>query len=826
EQVCKMFVLRLMRLPTGLRFAARTIGKNPAFSAIAIATLALGIGANTAIFSVVDSVILRPLTYPAADRLVSIHEVVPKFSNIAPMIPVNAMHFREWRKSVHSFDQLAMLGSVNFNLTGTGEPVRIHGARVSPALFEMLGVRPQLGRLFSEAEDQPGRDLVVLLNDELWRRQFAADPGVIGRKISVNGQPYEIVGVLPSNFHFPKMSQLFAMPVAEERPELWKPFAVRDDELDALGDFNYAVIARLRPGAGLQRALSELNIVQAQLMNQAPEKIELRAALVPLQDQITGKSRSGLMLMLAAVGAVLLIGCVNITNLLLARATARRREIGIRCALGAGSGRLVRQMLQESLLLSGLGGAFGFAVAYAAIRLIVAYAPVDLPRIDEIHLDTRVLIFTIAISTLAGLLSGILPAWRFANVDPQEAMRTGSRSMTAGRSSGRLRALLVSLEAGLSALCLIAGGLLLHSFVKLLQVDRGFEAERVITVTLNLPGSRYSTRDKRTSFLHSVLDKVTAVPGVVSAGVSNMLPLGGEGANNLVALEGSKLPLMERPLADIRQVNPGYFRTMGIPLRAGRVFADSDRERQVALVSIQTAERLWPGQNPIDKRFHIGDDNNPNNPLMTVAGVVGDVHGASLSKKPSLTIYIPYWQRNFNQDSVVVKTAMDPRAASAAIRGAIRQVDPELPVPAFQTMDEVVSGSVSQNRFQMNLVLLFAVVAMLLASLGIYGVVSYSVAQRSSEMGIRLALGARPGAIRGMVLGQALRPVMAGLGAGVLASLALGRLFGSLLFGVSAVDPITIVSVVALLSLVAAAASYLPARRATRIDPLIALRYE
>ncbi|HYL77418.1 MAG TPA: ABC transporter permease [Bryobacteraceae bacterium] len=812
-----------MPLSSDLRFAFRMLWKNPGFSAIAIATLALGIGANTAIFSVVDGVILRPLAYPDADRLVSIHEVVPKFSHIAPLLPVNAMHFREWRKSAHSFDRFALLGSTTFNLTGTGEPERIHGARVSPALFEMLGVRPQIGRLLTEAEDQLGRDRVVLLNDELWRRLFAADPGVIGRKIVLNGQPYEVAGVLPAGFHFPKMSQLFAMPVAEERPELWTPFAVRDSELQPLGDFNYAAIGRLRPGVGLQQAISELNVVQAQSASQAPEKIELRAALVPLQEQITGKSRSGLELMLAAVGAVLLIGCVNITNLLLARATSRRREIGIRSALGANSGRLVRQMLAESLVLSGLGGVFGIGIAYAAVRLIVANAPVDLPRIDEVHVDARVMLFTLGITVLAGLLFGFLPAWRFGQADPQEAMRTGSRSMSAGRSTGRLRALLVALEAGLSALCLIAGGLLLHSFVKLLSVDRGFEAERVVTVTLNLPGSRYPSRDKRAAFLQSVLDRVQALPGITSAGVSNMLPLGGEGSNNLVGLEGSKLPLMERPLADVRQVNPDYFRTMAIPLRAGRIFTESDRERQIGLVSAQTAERLWPGQSPIDKRFRIGDDSAP---LMTVAGVVGDVRGASLSKNPALTVYLPYWQRNFGQASLVAKTAIDPRAAAAAIRGVIRQVDPELPVPAFQTMNEIVSGSVAQRRFQMTLVLLFAAVAMLLACLGIYGVVSYSVAQRSNEMGIRMALGARPGAIRGMVLRQALLPVATGLAAGVLASLALGRILGSMLFGVNAADPLTILAVVALLSSVAAAASYIPARRATLIDPLNALRYE
>jgi putative ABC transport system permease protein len=797
--------------------------KNLGFSAIAIATLALGIGANTAVFSVVDSVILRPLAYREADRLFVIHEVVPKFSHIAPLIPVNAMHFLEWRKSMQSFNQLALISGVTFNLTGSGEPERIPAARVTPSLFPMLGVQAQLGRTFLEAEDQPGRDRVVLLSDELWRRRFAADPGVVGRKIMLDGRPYEIAGVLPASFHFPKLNQLFAMTVAEERPQLWKPFGLRDDELQPIGDFNFSCIARLKPGISPARTLSELNVVQARIASQFPEKVELRAALVPLQDQITGRSRTGLELMLAAVAAVLLIACVNIANLLLARATGRRREIAIRSALGAGSGRLVRQALAESLLLSGIGGVFGMAIAYAAIRLILARAPVDLPRMDEVHPDVRLLLFTVAISALAGVVFGILPAWRFARTDPQEAMRAGSRGNTAGRRSGGLRSLLVGLEVGLSAMCLIAGGLLLHSFVKLIRVDRGFEAERIVTVALNLPGSRYPNLEKRAAFVQSLLERVKSLPGVTAAGISNMLPLAGEGHNNLLSVEGRNAPMMDRPIADIRYVNPEYFRAMGIPLRAGRIFSEADRERKLALVSALTAARLWPGEDPIGKRFRQGGDESP---LLEVVGVVGDVRGVSLNKAPSLTVYMPYWQTFFGGASLAVRTAMDPRAASSAIRTAIRQIDPELPIPAFRTMEDIVAESVAQRRFQMNLVLLFAAAAMLLASLGIYGVVSHSVAQRTNEMGVRMALGARPAAIRRMVLRQSLLPVAFGLAAGVSASMALGRLLGSLLFGVSARDPITVLGVVALLSAVAAAATLIPAHRATHVDPVTALRWE
>ncbi|HEX4594525.1 MAG TPA: ABC transporter permease [Bryobacteraceae bacterium] len=806
-----------------LRFAGRMLRKDWGFHTVAIATLALGIGANTAIFSVVDGIILRPLAYRESQQLIVIHEVMPRFVKFAPMIPVNAMHFLDWRKNARSFSGMALIGGMTLNLTGSGEPERFSAARVSPSLFPMLGVQALLGRAFLNEEDQAGHDRVVVLNEALWRRRFNADPNVIGRKILLDGNPYEIIGVLPASFRFPKMNQLFAMITSGEQPEIWKPFALRDEERDEMGDFNYVCIARLAPGVSQAQALSELNVIQGNLGARLPEKVELRAALVPMQEQIFGRARSGLQLMLAAVGAVLLIGCVNIANLLLARATTRRREMAIRSAIGASSGRLVRQMLIESLTLSGLGGLVGVIIAYAAIRIILASAPVDLPRLDEIHLDARVLLFTMAISILAGLLFGLLPAWRYAQADPQEAMRTGARGTTVGKGSGRLRSLLVTLEVGLSALCLVAGGLLLHSFFKLIHVDRGFETQRIVTVGMNLPATRYPDRDKRAAFLRTLLDRVSALPGVTSAAVSNMLPLSGEGGNNVISPEGSTLPLVERPVADIRQVNPDYFRTFGISLRSGRFFTDQDRGRNVALLSALTAERIWPGQNPLGKRLHVGGDDSP---LIEVVGIAGDVRGVSLNKSPSATVYLPYWQRNFNRAALAVKTGMDAAAAYSSIRSAIRAVDPELPVPAFQTMDEILAASVAQRKFQMTLVLLFGLTALLLASLGIYGVVSYSVAQRTNEMGIRMALGASRAGIRSLVLRQSLPPVLLGLAAGVVASLGLSRVLSSLLFGVGAGDPMTMIGVSALLGAVAIVAAYIPARRATQVDPITALRYE
>lgn len=812
-----------MSLGTDLRVAWRAMRRNPGFSVVAIATLALAIGANTAIFTVVDAILLRPLGYGDESRLFVVHEVVPKFALLAPLVPVNAMHFLAWRKNVSGFEQVAMIGGISRNLTGSGEPHRLTGARVSPSLFPMLGARTQLGRTFLEEEDQPGRDNVVLLTDKLWRSRFAGDRNIVGRKILLDGQPYEVVGVLSPSFHFPRLNQLYAMKISDDQPEFWKPFAIKPDELEPLGDFNYICIARLRPGVTRSQALAQLEAAQAELARQAPEKIELHAALVPLQEQITSRSRRGLELMLLAVATVLMIGCVNIANLLLGRATSRKQELAIRSALGAGVRKLLQQMLAESFLLAAIGGALGIAVAYAGLRLILARAPLDLPRLDEIHLDGRVLVFTVAISVLAGLICGILPAWRFAHSQPLLAMKAGSRT-TEGRSAGRLRTVLIGVEVGLSTLCLIAGGLLLRSLVNLFEVDKGFAAEKVLIVNLSLPDSRYREHADRNRFMKSLLDSVQASPGVVSAGISNMLPLSGEGGNNLISLEGTTVPFPERPLADIRGVNPEYFQTLGIALREGKIFAESEGDHKVCEVSALAAERLWPGENPLGKRFKIGD---PDGPFFEVAGVVADVRGVGLDRAPSLTVYVPYWQRRtYNGPSLAVKTAVDPLSASSAIRNIIRRIDSELPVPRFETMEQVVDESVAQRRFQMNLLLVFALTALLLASLGIYGVVSYSVTLRTNEMGVRMAIGARASDILKMILRQAMTPIAIGACAGLVVALIVGRLFAGLLYGVAPADAVTIGSVLLILGAVGTVASLIPALRASRVNPVTALRYE
>jgi predicted permease len=806
-----------------LKYALRTLSRNPAFAAIVILILAVGIGANTAMFSIVDGVLLRPLSFHDPARLVAVQEVVPRFASIAPTIPVNAMHFEEWRKSWHSAEQLAMLASHSANLTSGGDPERIIVGRVSSNLFAMLGTRPQLGRTFRDDEDRPGNDHVALLNDALWQRRFHSDPGVLGQKILLDGVPYEVIGVLPAGLQIPRISQLQAMAYGADSPEIWKPFALLDEERGRMGDFNYGCIARLKPGITLSQALDELNAVQANIARGLEDHIELRAFIAPLQDQITGRSRQGLLLLMLAVGTVLLIVCVNIANLLLARATGRSREFAVRAAIGASTARLLRQMLTESFLFAVLGGALGLAIAAGALNLILANAPADLPRLDEVRLDGRVLGIAFALTLASAAVFGLIPAWRGSRVDPQSGLRAGGRSATESRQSGRLRALLVAIETGLCTVCLVAAGLLLNSFVRLLHVDKGFDADHVITVNLNLPAARYPDLAHRSVFFRGAIDATRVLPGVSAVGVSNLLPLAGEGSNNMINLDGDTTPVMQRPIVDFRLINEDFFRAMGVPIIQGRAVEASDRGRYVSVISAAAAERVWPGQNPIGKHYHLGD---PSAPALEVIGVVGDVHAGSLQKQPNPTVYIPYWQRDRSVMSLIVRTSTDPASVASAVRAEIRRLDPEIPVPQFQSMGEIVSASVAQRRFQLTLVLLFAAIALALASLGIYGVVSYSVAQRRGEMGIRMALGATGGDLRSLVLRQGLSPVLAGLVAGLVASIAVGRILSGLLFGVSVADPLTMIVVAAVLLAVAAAACYVPALRATRSDPLTALRYE
>jgi len=812
-----------MNLISDVRYAIRTLARNPGFAVVVVLVLGLGIGGTTAMVSIVDAILLRPLPFHDPSRLVAIQESVPKRANMPSVAPVNAVHFLEWRQHWQSAEDLALLTVASVSLTSGGDPERIAQGRISWNLFSMLGIRPQLGRDFSADEDKPGSDHVVLLSDALWERRFHRDPAIVGRTIALNDIPFEIIGIMPPAPQIPKVSELQSMVFGTETPGLWKPFALRDEERSPIGDFNYACIARLRPGVSLAQASAELNGVQVNISRTIAENVPLQAVLTPLQEQITGRSRQGLLLMLLAIAMVLTIVCVNVANLLFVRAAGRRHEFAVRAAIGAGTSRLVGQTLTESFVIAILGGTVGTAIAAGAVRLIVVNAPPDLPRVSEFHTGAGMLAIAFALSLISATFCGVMPAWLSSRIDPQDGLRVSGRGATDGKPGARWRTLLVGAETALCTLCLVAAGLLLNSFVRLLRVDTGFNTDHVITVALNMPAARYPNIAKRSQFLQNVIEGSRGLPGVTAVGISNLLPLDGEGSNNIINVDGDTTPFIERPIADFRLINEDFFRAMGIPILQGRPMEASDRTRKVSVMSEALARRLWPNENPLGKQFRLGD---PNGPPLEVIGVAGDVRGVSLQKNPNPTVYLPYWQRDRATMSLIVRTQTNPASVVSSVRNEIHRFDPEMPAVEFRTLDQVVSDSVAVRRFQLTLVLLFAALALGLAALGIYGVVSYTVAQRRNEMGIRMALGATGTNLKALVVQQGLTPVIFGLVAGLCGAAVAGRLLNSLLFGVTATDHATLGAVAALLLSVATAACYIPAARATRTDPLTALRYE
>ena len=804
-----------------IRYAFRTLLRERGFASMAVLSLAVGIGANTAIFSVVNGVLLRPLPYRDPERLYTIREVVPKLTHLYPTLPVNFSHYYAWSKHWSAVESIALIEPSGPNLTGVGEPEMLNGARVSASIFRMLSVSPRLGRGFLDEEDPEGHSQVAVISDSLWKRRFSGDPSIVGRKIMLDGRPHLVVGVLPPGFQFPGQTDLWIRPGLGAKTEVFQPLGYSKDDLEEInGDYNWAAIARLRPGVSEQKALAELNVIQAEISKRIPEKMDLHAEMSSLQEDIVGQSRRGLLVLLGAVGAVLLILCVNLANLSLARAAGHARESAIRTALGACRAQLIRQTLTESLVLALAGGILGIVLAACGVRLLVGAAPLDLPRLGEVSLDRRVLGFALLISLVTGVAFGILPALRAAGAHPQEALKSGSYTTTEGRRGVRLRGVLVAVEAALGAVLLITAGLLIGSFVRLTHVDKGFDIQRVLAVRVAMPSTKYTEKAQQAAFFDRLLEKTRPLPGVLSAGLVSALPLQGETWLDLVAAEGDQRPLFERPMVNVRFVSPDYFKTLRIPFREGRPFDDSQRNRKVVIVSQGTARRLWPGQSPLGRRMlH-------NETLEEVVGVTADIRSTSLDKDPVLIIYVPYWQRPRLSAALLVRTTMDPRGIAAGVREAIHQVDADVPVPKMQTLEEVMANSVAQRRFQMMLVMLFAAAALALAGFGIYGVVSYSVARRRTEMGIRMALGAGTAGLQRMVLWQGIRPVVAGLAAGIAGALAAGRILSSLLFQVSARDPLIIGGVALVLLAVSVVAALAPARRATRVDPMIALRFE
>ncbi len=802
-----------------LRYAIRSLWRDRAFALMVVLSLAVGIGANTAIFSMVNGVLLRKPAYQDPDRLVSISVSSPRFAGY-PSLPINLAMLMEWRKQCTSFEGITAVQPNNFSLTGVGEPERLAGAAVSANMFTVLGVLPRIGRNFQEREDLKGQHTVVILTDSLWRRRFHADPAIIGSKIMLSAVPYEVIGVLPAGFHFPRQPKLGTME-AGEKTEIFRPLGYDNDRLALrLSDLNYWSVARVKPGVSLARAQAELSAVTHVLSEKMGANLDVHAPMIPLQDRMVGDVRQSLVVVMAAVGAVLMVLWVNLANLSLVRAAGRARESAIRTALGAGRGRLVRASVLESLLLAMTGGGLGILLAYGGLRALVAAAPIDLPRLNEVQIDARVLAFALLTSLATGIILGILSAMRASGAAPFDILKSASRTATESRGGLRVRNVLVGLEVGLSALLLVTAGLLIASFVRLMTIDRGFDVQRVVAADFSVPGAKYPKDAQRRDFFDRVVGKARVLPGVQSAAIISALPLQGESWIDTVGVENDTRPDIERPHTNVRFVTAGYFQTLQIPLRAGRDFEDRDRTGVVAIISAGLAEKLWPHQNAIGRRL------TDNGQGMEVVGITPDIRSTGLDQDPVNMLYIPMWQRPQYSSSLLVRTGMDPASMAGTLRRVVWDVDSELPVPEVRTLEQVMQASVAQRRFQMLLVLVFSAAALALAAFGTYGVVSFVVARRRAEMGIRMALGAQRSAILGMVVRQGMTPVVVGLVGGAAVAFALGQYLASLLFQVSPRDPLAFSMSAAVLLTVAVTACLVPARRATQVDPVEALRFE
>jgi predicted permease len=785
-----------------LRYAFRGLRKNPGFAAVAILSLAIGIGANTAIFSLVNGVLLQPLAFKDPQRLFAVRENSPLFGTVA----VNPVHAREWATQCPSLEQVALIRGGPVQVAAGGEPVTVPGARVPHNFFALFGVQPMLGRTFLPEEEREGNDGVAVLSESLWRSRFAADPSLIGNSVLLDGRNYQVVGIVPASFRSPYAGGAQA----------FRPLVLSQvEQARRTGNYNYAAVLRVRHGATAGQALAEIHVVQARFA------ADLKATLIPMHELVTGRARLGLWMLAAAVGAVLLIVCVNLANLLLSRIASRSREAAIRTALGAGRGRQFRQVLTESLLLAVAGGALGVLLASWLIRLLVATTTLDVPRLGEVRLDSSVLIFACCLTLLTGLVFGALPAWRLSRNDPQEALRAGSHTVTEPRRGMRLREVLIGLEVGLSTALLIVAGLLATSLNRLVQVDKGFDGGRVLTVDIGLAGNLYAEPVNREKFFDRLLEKISVIPGVQACGFITELPTRGRTWNDPIYLEGDGRRPADRHPVDNRYASPGYFQAMNIAIRSGRAFEESDRGRSVAVLSEKAAKLLWPGElNPVGRRF-MGEDDK----VKILVGIVAEVR-ADLHRDAPPMAYYPYWQRVPDGGALVVRTTAGPHTAAGALRAALRSEDAQLPIPAIRTMEEIVDRSVAPRRFQFTLMAVFAASALLVASLGICGVVSYSVARRRNEIGIRMALGAQRWQLLGLMIRQGMVAVAVGLAAGVAVALFLGGAIVGLLFGVQPADPLTIAGVTVVILVVAALACLIPAGRAARIDTIAALRFE
>jgi len=812
-----------------IRYGIRGLVKRPGFTVIALITLALGIGANTAIFSVVNAVLLRPLQFKNPEQLVIVWEDAA-FAGFPQNTPAPA-NYVDWKNQNQTFSDMAASAETSFNLTGDGEPERVSAYSVTANFFPLFGVQPLLGRGFLQEEDRPGAHKVVLISDSLWQSRYGGDRNVLNRDILLNGEKYSVVGVIPASFQF-----------LEKDVRLWVPLALDQEEMANRGGHYLKVVARLKPGVSVAQAQADMNSLMSRIARDYPGDTfdgKLGAIVMPVRDQFVGQTRSSLIVLLVAVAFVLLIACANVAGLLLARAVGRRRELALRVALGASRVRVVRQLLTESLLLATVAGVLGSLLAYWSFTFLQGLVPPEMALLTSLNLDTRILAFTLLISIVTGIIFGLVPALQSANIDLNDALKQSSTRTT---STGRLRSALIVAEVALSLVLLVGAGLLIQTLFQLFRQYAVLEPEKILTMRTVLPheswaqgkgSSKYGTPQQRNNFYQQVLDRVEKLPGVVAAGYSTSVPLMWKGGSSGFYPEGLKDPIPGMSYdANHRQVSADYLKAMNIPVRQGRYFSQADNEHSmpVAIINETMARQYWPGENALGRRFKIGDPNDPERPWTTIVGIVADVRQMGLEEPVRAEMYLPYRQITHNPwfipRDLAIRTTGDTTNLVSAARQAIREVDPDQPVSNVATMAEVLGEQAAQRRMGMIMLVAFSALALLLASLGIYGVLAYFVTQHTNEIGVRLALGATPRNILFLVLKKGMSLTLLGVVIGIVASFALTRLMSSLLFGVKASDPLTFVAVPLLLGAVALVACAIPARRATKVDPMIALRYE
>ncbi len=816
-----------------VRYALRVLRKNWGVTVVVVLTLGLGIGANAAIFGVIDAVLIRPLPYSDPGLLFSVETVIPGLS--VSSLPGRIQDYLAWRKTAPALSAVAALSPAAWNLTGDGDPERISAALVSPNFFDTLGVQMRRGRAFTAEEEQTGKDRVVVISDELWRRRYAADAGILGRNIRLDGVDHVIIGVTPPSLLVPTGRLLHVALTFGPRIDVWRPLTWTNNDLQG-ENWNIGIIARINPGERLERVQQQLQAITLEtnkaLFPDLTSTVQYHPVFVSIREIYSRNIGLRLLVIFGASGLLLLIACTNIANLLLARAVNRSREFAIRTSLGAGRHRVMMQMFTETVLLALIGGVVGILIAYWGNRLLVASGPIDLPLLTQSSTNVTVLVFAMLLTVVTGFGCGLLPAWHLSRKDVDSVLKEGPRLSSGGINTNRFRTALITIEVGLVTLLLASAGLLLHSFINVMNADRGYETERILTAETVLVGQPYRRPSQRIAFYQSLIERIQSLPGVSAAGAISDLPANRDsGMSNRINYPTDTLQMAQqgllrpRPIAGIFYAMPGYFAAVRSVLLTGRFF-DATDQTPVAVISENLARQLWPSDalpTIVGRQVRRGDTEGP---LITIVGIIEKVQAGALDRELLPQMYMPHHQGSFGRMSLVMRTALEPSTVVAPLRAAIHEVDPNLPLSNMATMKEILTSAVAQRRFQLGLTLLFGSVALLLAAIGIYGVVSHVVVSRTRDIGLRIALGARPANVLGWAVFTGMRPVLIGLLGGLGGAMLIGRTLRSMLYGIAPIDPLSLGGVVAALVITATIACYVPARRAAQVSPMVALRHE